>query len=60
MTIIELVDECIAELGDIRFSVDEQESVAVPVRKVRDKQAALKNYFEQQAKKQEAEHHEEI
>ena len=50
MTILELVDECISELGTVRTSIDEQETVALPVRRTRDKLIALKKFFEEQNK----------
>lgn len=50
MTIIELVDECITELGAVRFSVDELETVGLPVRRAKDKLVVLKKFFEEQSK----------
>lgn len=50
MTIIELVDECITELGAVRFSVDELETVGLPVRRAKDKLVVLKKFFEEKSK----------
>lgn len=58
MTVMELLNECITELGGIRPSVDEQETIALPVHQVKNKQTALKNHLEQQAQKQEETHEE--
>ena len=50
MTIIELVDECITELGAVRFSMDELETVGLPVRRAKDKLVVLKKFFEEKSK----------
>ena len=60
MTVMELLNECITELGSVRASVDEQETVAIPVRQVKNKLTALKKYFEEQEKKESEEENEEI
>lgn len=52
MTIIEILNESILDLGNVRSSVDEQEDVGLPVRKVRDRLVMLKNFFEEQERKQ--------
>lgn len=60
MTVMELLNECITELGGIRPSVDEQETVTIPVYQVKNKLTALKKYFEEQEKKESKEENEEI
>ena len=52
MTILEILNESIADLGKIRSSVDEQEDIGIPVRKVKDRLVVLKNFFEEQEQKQ--------
>lgn len=60
MTVMELLNECITELGSVRPSVDEFETVAIPIYQVKNKLMAMKKYFEEQEKKESEEENEEI
>lgn len=53
MTILDLVNECIETLGKVTISVDELETVGMPVRHVKNNLIALKKFFEEQQNKQE-------
>lgn len=50
MTIIELINECITTLSSVRPSVDDLQTIAIPVRQTKDKLVVLKKYLEEQNK----------
>lgn len=50
MTIIELINECITTLSSVRTSVDDLETIAIPIRQTKDKLVVLKKYLEEQNK----------
>lgn len=60
MTVMELLNECIVSLGEIRPSVDELEIIALPIRQVKDKLIAIKNCFEDQEKKKHEDEQKEV
>lgn len=50
MTIIELINECITTLSSVRTSVDDLETIAIPIRQTKDKLVVLKKFLEEQNK----------
>lgn len=54
MTIVELISECIAQLGSIQCSIDEQEAIGLPIHRVKHNLAVLKEALEKQTKQNKA------
>ena len=52
MTIMQLIESCIATLGKVKPSIEDIESVGIPVKQVRDQQIALHEFLKN--KEQEA------